>query len=179
MPPSTHAPPSELEFDSTAELLREMTRLYVRAQRNAADCCGTSPTQCQVITELGRTGPIAMGELGRRLCLEKSWMSRAIDGLVDDGLVRKEVNPADSRSWLVRLTAAGERRLKALDAQIEGHATRVLARVPAAQRQTLHQSLALLLTALRDDAGVPASGACCPPTHAHRTQRGDKHVTAT
>ena len=35
-------------------LLREVTRLYVRAQRTAADCCGTSPTQCQVITELAK-----------------------------------------------------------------------------------------------------------------------------
>lgn len=162
--------------DHTGELLREVTRLYVRAQRAAADCCGTSPTQCQVITELGRTGPIAMGELGRRLCLEKSWMSRAIDGLVEQGLVAKHPNPADSRSWLVALTAAGQRRLKALDAQIDGHARRVLDAVPASQHARLHQSLALLLNALRDDAGLSTPAACCAPGERKRTQRGEKHV---
>ena len=158
-------------------LLREVTRLYVRAQRNAADCCGTSPTQCQVITELGRTGPVPMVELGRRLCLEKSWVSRAIDGLVAEGLVSKQPNPDDSRSWLVRLTAAGNRRLKALNEQIEAHAERVLNHIASGQRARVQQSLIVLLDALRADAGLPAAGAaaCCP---ARSSNTGEKHVAA-
>ncbi len=162
-------------LESTGELLREVTRLYVRAQRAAADCCGTSPTQCQVITELGRTGPIALGELGRRLCLEKSWMSRAIDGLVEEGLVAKAPNPADARSWLVKLTSAGQRRLKALEEQIDGHAGRITERIPASHRAKLHQSLSLLLTALREDAGLTEPATCCAPK---QTQHGEKHVAA-
>jgi DNA-binding MarR family transcriptional regulator len=165
----------------SGSLLREVTRLYARAQRAAADCCGTSPTQCQVITELGRTGPISMVELGRRLCLEKSWISRAIDGLVDDGLVTKAINPADSRSWLVSLSAAGRRRLKALDEQIEGHALRVLGHLPATQRAAVQQSLVLLLAALRQDAGLDATdgAACCTPrTTRGQIREGARHVTA-
>ncbi|MCA3217264.1 MAG: winged helix-turn-helix transcriptional regulator [Burkholderiales bacterium] len=177
--------PTRKDSGPSGSLLREVTRLYARAQRAAADCCGTSPTQCQVITELGRTGPISMVELGRRLCLEKSWISRAIEGLVDDGLVTKAINPADSRSWLVSLSAAGRRRLKALDEQIEGHARRVLAHVPASQRTVVQQSLMLLLAALRQDAGLDATegAACCAPRHARRQARGQasegaRHVTS-
>ena len=49
----------------SGSLLREVTRLYARAQRTAADCCGTTPTQCQVITELGRAHVGApKGEVG-------------------------------------------------------------------------------------------------------------------
>ena len=51
----------------SGNLLREVTRLYVRAQRTAADCCGTSPTQCQVITELAQTGPIPRRRAGQAL----------------------------------------------------------------------------------------------------------------
>jgi DNA-binding MarR family transcriptional regulator len=157
-------------------LLREVTRLYVRAQRAAADCCGTSPTQCQVITELGRSGAIPMGELGRRLCLEKSWISRAIDRLVDEGLVAKAANPEDSRSWLVSLTVSGRARLKALDRQIEAHADRIMQRIPAAQRAGTQQSLLLLLAALRDEAGFDAgTPSCCLP---QRNDRGAKHATS-
>ena len=155
-------------------LLREVTRLYVRAQRTAADCCGTSPTQCQVITELGRSGPIPMVELGRRLCLEKSWISRAIDGLVAEGLVSKDPNPEDSRSWLVRLSPSGNRRLRALNEQIEAHAERILSRIPSAQRARVQQSLTVLLDALRAEAGLQQpSSACCP---AGPSTRGEKHV---
>ena len=165
-----------MSANAHGSLLREVTRLYVRAQRNAADCCGTSPTHCQVITELGRSGPIPMVELGRRLCLEKSWISRAIDGLVAEGLVSKDPNPDDSRSWLVRLTGAGNRRLKALNEQIEAHAERVMNRVPSAQRAKLHQSLTALLDALRADAGLQPSGAACCP--AQPSSQGEKHAAA-
>jgi DNA-binding MarR family transcriptional regulator len=117
-----------------------------------------------------------MVELGRRLCLEKSWISRAIDALVEEGLVSKEPNPDDSRSWLVRLTASGNRRLKALNGQIEAHAERVMNLVPPNQRGRVHQSLVALLDALRADAGLPAaSSACCPPK---QFASGEKDVAA-
>jgi DNA-binding MarR family transcriptional regulator len=158
------------EMDISNSLLREVTRLYVRAQRTAADCCGTTPTQCQIITELGRTGSIPLGELGRRLCLEKSWTGRAVEGLVAEGLVAKEPNPADSRSWLVHLTAAGKRRHRALNDQLEDHAERVMSGLSRAERTTVNQSLGLLLRALREDAGV-TSGSCCtvPPREVAET----------
>jgi DNA-binding MarR family transcriptional regulator len=162
--------------EPSGSLLREVTRLYVRAQRAAADCCGTTATQCQVITELGRTGAIPIGELGRRLCLEKSWIGRAVEGLAAAGLLSKEPNPADSRSWLIDLTAAGRRRLAALNKQIEDHATRVMNRLSPADRQTVQASLALLLAALRDDAGLPqnlSDAACRLP---NRTVQGDRRV---
>lgn len=152
------------DIEISGSLLREVTRLYVRAQRTAADCCATTPTQCQVITELGRTGPIPLGELGRRLCLEKSWIGRAVEGLVSEGLVAKDSNPADSRSWLVRLTAAGNRRHKALNDQLEDHAARVMSGLSPDERARVNQSLGLLLRALREDQGL-TTGSCCavPP----------------
>ena len=144
----------------SGSLLREVTRLYVRAQRTAADCCGTTPTQCQVITELGRTGPIPLGELGKRLCLEKSWIGRAVDGLVTEGLILKDPNPVDSRSWLVSLTAAGKRRHKSLNDQLENHAERVMSGLSQRERATVNQSLGLLLRALREDAGLTTRSCC-------------------
>lgn len=144
----------------SGSLLREVTRLYTRAQRSAADCCGTTATQCQVITELGRTGAIPVGELGKRLCLEKSWIGRAVDSLVSKGLVTKTQNPADSRSWLVSLSAAGVRRHRSLNDQLEDHAERVMSRLAPSDRARVNRSLAMVLHALREDAGVTTSSCC-------------------
>ena len=33
-------------------------------------CCRTTGTQCHLLTELGRTGPLSLSELGTRACLE-------------------------------------------------------------------------------------------------------------
>jgi DNA-binding MarR family transcriptional regulator len=144
---------------AAGELLREVARLYTRAQRVVADCCSTTPTQCHILTELGRTGPQAMSELGQRLLLEKSWVSRAIDGLVELGLVSKSDNPADARSWIVGLTAAGKRRVRELNGTLDGHAEQLLASLSARDRESVQRSLLLLLKVLRADT----SATCCLP----------------
>lgn len=141
------------------ELLREVARLYTRAQRVVADCCSTSPTQCHILTELGRSGPQPMSELGQRLQLEKSWVSRAIDTLVGLGLVSKGANPADARSWIVGLTPAGKRRVRELNGTLDGHAEQLLASLSARDRESVQRSLLLLLKVLRSDK----SATCCLP----------------
>jgi len=141
------------------ELLREVARLYVRAQRIVSNCCETTSTQCHILTELARAGSIPMGELGSRLQLEKSWVSRAVDTLVERGLLAKEPNPEDGRSWMLLLTAAGKRRVKELNASLDGHANQLLARLSAREQEDVQRALALLLDVLREDP----SATCCLP----------------
>jgi DNA-binding MarR family transcriptional regulator len=143
---------------STAgELLREVARLYTRAQRVVADCCNTTNTQCHILTELGRSGPMPMGELGTRLLLEKSWISRAVDSLVERGLVAKEPNPADARSWIVTLTTAGKHRVKELNATLNGHAEQLLASLGERDRKEVNRALLVLLKVLRHDTSANSS----------------------
>jgi len=144
---------------AAGELLREVARLYTRAQRVVADCCSTTPTQCHILTELGRSGPQPMSELGQRLLLEKSWVSRAIEGLADLDLISKAPNPADARSWIVGLTSAGKRRVRDLNATLDGHAEQLLASMSERDRESVNRSLRLLLKVLRTDK----SATCCLP----------------
>ena len=144
---------------SSGELLREVARLYTRAQRVVADCCSTSPTQCHILTELGRSGPQTMTELGQRLLLEKSWMSRAVDGLVMAGLVNKKDNPDDARSWIVALTTAGQRRVRDLNSTLDEHADQLLVSLSDREHESIDKSLLLLLKVLRADK----SATCCLP----------------
>ena len=44
---------------STGVLLREVAQLYIHLQRTTVACCnGTTVTQCALLTELGRSGPV-------------------------------------------------------------------------------------------------------------------------
>lgn len=141
-------------------VLREVARLYTRAQRVVADCCSTTNTQCHLLGELGRAGPLPLSELGARVFLEKSWVSRAVDAMVERGLVTKEPNPADARSWLVTLTAEGERTVKELDRTLDEHADHLLGSLSARERADVERSLLLLMKALREDTAAN----CCLPT---------------
>ena len=145
------------------ELLREVARLYTRAQRAVAECCRTSTTQCHLLVELGRSGPLPLNEIGLRLSLEKSWVSRAVDGLVERGWATKEPNPLDARSWLVTLTADGEARVRELNATLDNHAARVLEHLSERDRATVEKSLLILLKALREDIDIAS---CCPAPRA-------------
>jgi DNA-binding MarR family transcriptional regulator len=135
-------------------LLREVARRYTRAQRVAADECRTTNTQCHILTELARSGAQPLGELGQRLGLEKSWISRAVDALVAEGLVAKKANPEDARSWMVSLTAGGRRRVQQLNETLDAHAMQLLASMTAAERAQVTRSLQMILEALRSEAGI-------------------------
>ena len=145
---------------TTGSLLREVARMYTRAQRVVADCCRTTSTQCHLLTELGRSGPLPLSELGTRVSLEKSWVSRAVEAMAARGLVSKEPNPHDARSWLVTLTADGERTVHELNRRLDEHAESLLASLNARERDAVETSLLTLLKALRQD---PAAMCCLAP----------------
>ena len=146
--------------DQSGSLLREVARMYTRAQRVVADCCRTTSTQCHLLTELARSGPLPLSELGTRVLLEKSWFSRAVDAMVERGLVTKEPNPLDARSWLVTLTDEGVRTVDDLNQQLDSHATQLLGSLNARERTAVENSLLLLMKALREDT---AANCCLPP----------------
>lgn len=135
--------------------------MYTRAQRVVADCCRTTNTQCHLLTELARSGPLPLSELGTRVILEKSWVSRAVDAMVAKGLVTKEPNPADARSWLVTLTGDGLSTAQELGRTLDAHAEALLSSLDAPDRRAVEAALSLLMTLLRED---PAANCCLPST---------------
>ena len=139
MPTSPSLP--ALSEASPGSLLREVARIYTRAQRVVADCCRTTSTQCHLLTELARSGPLPLTELGVRVSLEKSSVSRAVEAMVDRGLVTKEPNPSDARSWLVTLTADGVRTVHELNDTLDTHAEQLLGRLGARERAAVENSL--------------------------------------
>jgi DNA-binding MarR family transcriptional regulator len=148
------------ENASTGKLLREVARLHTHLQRtNVACCAGTTVTQCTVLTELGRSGPIPLAELSRRIGFDKSWTSRAVEQLVQDGLVEKVPSQTDHRMVQLSLSAVGEQRVRDLNGTLNGLSERVMERIPASEHEVVERSLTLLLAALQaevEDPSLPA-----------------------
>lgn len=143
-------PPAEV-------LLREVARLHARAQREQVACCnGTTSTQCLILTEVGRHGPLTLAELGRALSLDKGWLSRAVEVLVLEGLLTKALGAGDRRTIQIGLSQAGEQRYRQLNETLNAHAERVMCRIPTAEREQVAHALAVLHQALQADAGASA-----------------------
>ena len=148
----------------TAALLREVARLHVRAQRTTLACDGASATACTILTELGREPSMTLAQLARRLRLDKSWTSRAVDQLVESGLVAKAAGDGDRRTIALSLTRAGRAEHRRMEVLLNDQVARVIARVPMAQRPAVSRALMVLHDAYQlelADTGSVAEGATC------------------
>ena len=68
---------------------------------------GVSPSEGHVVTYLRSYAPAPVGELVRVFGMKRSTLTSMLDRLERDGLLRREVNPGDRRSFLVHVTDAG------------------------------------------------------------------------
>ena len=146
---------------ASGNLLREVARLHVNTQREqVAYCTGTTSTQCVILNEVARFGPMTLADLGRRTGLDKGWLSRAVETLVQQGLLTKTLGDTDRRTIRIMLSKAGERRFRQLNETLDAHAQRVMARIPPAEREQVAHALALLHQSLEAEAtamaGVPS-----------------------
>ena len=108
-------------------LLREVVRQYVRSQRRTAECGDTASTvECHLLTELHRVDGVTQQELANRLMLDKGWISRGIDRLVEAKLVEKTPDEIDRRRVQLRLLPAGRARATALEKRLDAHAVSML-----------------------------------------------------
>lgn len=143
----------------TGESLRTITRLFTELQQLNFACCDVnSVTQCGILTTLSREGGQTLVSLTRTLNLDKAWLSRTTDNMVEEGLLIKAPHPNDRRALLLQLTEAGEQAAQSLNSQLNGQAQRVLERLPQGDRvQTVR-----LLEALKDALQAELQqGQCC------------------
>lgn len=143
----------------TGESLRTITRLFTELQQLNFACCDVnSVTQCGILTTLSREGDQTLVALTRTLNLDKAWLSRTTDNMVEEGLLIKAPHPSDRRALLLQLTDAGEQAAQTLNAQLNAQAQRVLKRLPEPDRaQTVR-----LLEALKDALEAELQqGQCC------------------
>jgi len=105
--------PSDAERTWEA-VLRLQAALLPRLERVVDRDGGMPLSWYDVLLELHDAGGrLTMGQLGDRVVLSRTRVSRLVDELVRAGLVEREPNPDDRRSAFARLTREGRRRFLA------------------------------------------------------------------
>jgi len=95
----------------------------------------------RVLWEVGEEGG-DLRALRARLDLDSGYLSRIVRGLEREGLVTVEPDTADRRVRAIRLTAAGRRERRKLDARSDDLARSLLAPLGPAQRERLLGAMA-------------------------------------
>jgi DNA-binding MarR family transcriptional regulator len=149
--------------DAQARRLNEAIRLLVRrfslAERADIAYCGMTVAQAATLQAL-EDGPLRLGELGRRLGIAPSTLSRNIDRLVQRGLVDRGPDPDDRRALRAQLTVSGRRAVRTVRRHETDFAFDILCRLP--QPTATLDAVDELLAAIRD-----ATERCCPGAYDH------------
>lgn len=153
------------------EELRAASRFLVRALGfMGGDFAGTdlSPSAVHALVEIGQDGGrLTARDLGERLRLEKSSVSRMLRKLVASGDVRETAGPQDGRVKQLALTARGRRRVAGIHAFARAQVVGALEHLGPGEDRAVLEGVRLYAAALaRMDQGRPAE-APQPPQPPH------------
>jgi DNA-binding MarR family transcriptional regulator/GNAT superfamily N-acetyltransferase len=111
-----------------------------------------SPSAVHALIEIEHGGMTAR-DLGARLRLEKSSVSRMLSKLVEAGDVSEDAGEEDGRVKMLSLTPAGKRRVQAIHAYAGAQVTNALSHLKTGQERTVLEGLRLYTAALGAAAG--------------------------
>jgi DNA-binding MarR family transcriptional regulator len=138
-------PDTELRTDadlarSVRNSVARLTR-RLRAERASTDL---SLTQLGVLGTLTRRGPSTIGELAAAENVQPPSMTRTVNCLADQGLVRREPHQTDRRQVVVHLSAEAERVLAEDRKRKDAWLARRLAELSPDERRLLRQVAPIL-----------------------------------
>jgi putative acetyltransferase len=136
----------------TIEEIRHAARRLVRELHllDGRHCIeGFSFSECHLVTELQMLGHATASELAETLVLEKSTVSRLVNGLIDKGQVRTSIDHHDRRKRLLSLTRDGQDGAQRVHRYARGQVENALAFVSNQERPALTAGLEGYARALR------------------------------
>lgn len=114
------------------------------------ECCGVTVAQCHVLMELDGEEATNATRLSAVLGLDKSTLSRTIDGLVQAGFVERSIDPSSRRQQVIRLSPSGRDRIEAIHLRCDADYRRLFDGIPKEKHAMVIEAVELLADAVRD-----------------------------
>jgi DNA-binding MarR family transcriptional regulator len=127
-----------------------------RVSSQAMSDFGVEPRHFAALTVLTELGGGSQRQLAGALGVSEPMVVEVIDGLLDRGLVARERNPSDRRSYQLSLTGAGQTTHAEAESAIRAVARRFTAPIGEEGEAELGGLLRTLLTGHRADADQPS-----------------------
>ncbi len=131
---------------SAARLRLAIVRTARRLRQEAAGAAGAAltPTAVSALASVERHGPLTPSELAEIERVKRPTATRVLRGLLEAGLIERTPDPADGRSALVSVNAAGRERLRRLRGRKNAYLARRMRELPATDVATLERAAEIL-----------------------------------
>jgi DNA-binding MarR family transcriptional regulator len=131
--------------DSAARLRMAIVRTARRLRQEAAgEASGLTPTSTAALATIDRHGPLTPSELAEIERVKRPTVTRTLGCLDREGLIERTPDPADGRSALVSVNAAGRERLRRLRGRKNAYLARRMKRLSDADVATLERAAEIL-----------------------------------
>lgn len=120
-------------------------------------------SEAHALMELDRDGPLTQLDLGARLRLEKSTVSRLVGQLAGRDWLRRTKAAGDARLTWLELTETGRSAAQQLAAARTVRFEELLSRLPADRRAEVIEALTLLVAAADGSTPAGEQDAVAPP----------------
>jgi DNA-binding MarR family transcriptional regulator len=111
-------------------ILRNFER-ELNIQNQSGCCCGVTITQCHVLMELDKQDNITLNELAAKINLDKSTVSRTVDGLVNKELIDRTIPKSNRRTTLLTLNDKGKNVCRTINSGNDIYYRKALSSIPA------------------------------------------------
>ena len=131
---------------SAARLRLAIVRTARRLRQEAAGAGGgeLSPTAAAALATVERHGPLTPSELAEIERIKRPTATRTLRLLDEAGLLDRAPDPADGRSCLVSISAAGRERLRRLRGRKNAYLSRRMRNLPPEDVETLERAAEIL-----------------------------------
>ena len=137
------------QTDQVAARLHSASIRLLRMLRREDDSSGLSAPRLSALSVIVFSGPLSLAELAEAEQVRPPTMSRVVDGLVEAGLVTREVKPGDRRSVRISATEDGIRLLNAGRERRVRALTDRLSKLAESERRALARGVEILERVVR------------------------------
>jgi len=141
MPAKTDIPLTERAAQLRTAIVRTARRLR---QEAAAETSGLTPTSTAALATIERHGPMTPSEIAAIERVKRPTITRTLGCLEREGLIDRAADPADGRSSLVSVNAAGRERLRRLRGRKNAYLARRMRNLSDEEVETLERAAEIL-----------------------------------
>ena len=139
---------SDTDLTKFRKSLRTLQRSIAGQLKDETVCCGITSAQCHTILELEERGKASVSELADSFGLDRSTLSRTIDGLVTGGLLSRVENPEDRRYSHITLTEEGRKKVSWVNDLCNSDYQRLFSFIPGEKHTMVIEAAEVLAEAM-------------------------------